>query len=372
MRPPLIAALLLLAGCRGGAPGPSVLHGIVEIQSVHVASRVAGRVVETPAAEGSLLEAGDPVAVLEAPELEARRAGAAARVAAETAALERARNGPRREEIDASRAALDSVRARLALLRAGSRPEEVRAAAADLAAAEAELARAVEDASRRRELFDAGAVTRDELDASLAARDRLEARRNASRARADLVGAGSRKEEIDEAAADVARREADLALLVAGTRPEEVAAAEARLEEARAGLAALDADLAERVVRSPGRAILEVLSVRPGDVLAANAPVARLLRAGDLWVKVFVPETSIGAVTLGGGAAVTVDSFPGRTFRGKVASIGSQAEYTPRNVQSADERRHQVFAVKVVVEDPEGVFKSGMAADVELDGAAPR
>ena len=112
--------------------------------------------------------------------------------------------------------------------------------------------------------------------------------------------------------------------------------------------------------------------MRPGDVLAANAPVARLQRAGDLWVKVFVPETEIGAVTLGQGASVTVDSFPGRRFAGKVSWIASQAEYTPRNVQTADERRHQVFAVKVVVEDPEGVFKSGMAADVVLDGGASR
>jgi multidrug resistance efflux pump len=112
--------------------------------------------------------------------------------------------------------------------------------------------------------------------------------------------------------------------------------------------------------------VLEVLSVRKGDVLSPGAPVARLHRASDLWVKVFVPETEIGRVAVGQSAEATVDSFPGRKFAGKVSWIAAQAEFTPRNVQSADERRHQVFAVKVVVADPEGVFKSGMAAEVVL------
>ncbi|MCK6481854.1 MAG: HlyD family efflux transporter periplasmic adaptor subunit, partial [Planctomycetes bacterium] len=287
------------------------------------------------------------------------------------AALDRARNGPRREEVDAARAALEEARARLALLRAGPRPEESRAAAAALSAAEAELARAEEDVVRKRELLAGAAVTRDELDAALAVRDRLLARRDEAKARADLVAAGARKEEIDEAAAAVSRREADLALLVAGTRAEEITAAEARLAAARAHHAAIEADLAERVVRAPEPALLEVLAVRPGDVLAAGAPVARLQRAGDLWVKVFLPETEMGRLAVGREVGVTVDSFPGRTFRGKVAWIGARAEYTPRNVQSPEERRHQVFAVKVVVEDPQGVFQSGMAASVAVDGAPP-
>jgi HlyD family secretion protein len=109
-----------------------------------------------------------------------------------------------------------------------------------------------------------------------------------------------------------------------------------------------------------------VLAVRKGDVLPPGAPVARLHRAGDLWIKVFVPETEMGKVAVGQSAEATVDSFPGKRFRGTVSWIAAQAEFTPRNVQSAEERRHQVFAVKVVVADPDGVFKSGMAAEVVL------
>jgi multidrug resistance efflux pump len=88
------------------------------------------------------------------------------------------------------------------------------------------------------------------------------------------------------------------------------------------------------------------------------------LRADDLWVKVFVPATELGRLKLGQGVEVGVDSHPGRLFAGEVIQIADVSEFTPRNVQSLDERRHQVFAVKVRVADPEGVFKSGMAAEV--------
>jgi multidrug efflux pump subunit AcrA (membrane-fusion protein) len=91
-----------------------------------------------------------------------------------------------------------------------------------------------------------------------------------------------------------------------------------------------------------------------------------VLRADDLWVKVYVPETELGKVRLHQEVEVTIDSYPGRTFAGTVVQVASASEFTPRNVQSADERRHQVFGIKVRVPDPQGVFKSGMAAEVIL------
>jgi multidrug resistance efflux pump len=368
-RLPALALAALLAGC-GGAAGPGTLHGVVEIQEVLVASKVGGRVAETPAAEGARLRAGDVVARFEAPESEARRAAAAARLAEARAVHERAVNGPRREERAAAAAAVEAARARLSLLEAGPRKEEIDAAKAELDAAEADLAFQEEDFSRNERLAADRTISRNELDASRSRRDRARGRRDAAKAAADMMVAGTRKEEIDAARAEVRRLEAEAALLEAGTRPEEVAAAAARVAEAEAALRAAEADLAEAVVRAPEDAILEVLAVRKGDVLAPGAPVARLLRAGDLWVKVFVPETELGRVTLGQKAEVTVDSFPDRRFAGTVTWIAAQAEFTPRNVQSADERRHQVFAVKVVVDDPGGVFHSGMAAEVTLAGAA--
>src|SRR5262249_61381527 len=94
----------------------------------------------------------------------------------------------------------------------------------------------------------------------------------------------------------------------------------------------------------------------------ANQIVVRVLRADDLWVKVYVPETDLGRVRLGQKVEVSVDGYPGRHFAGTVEQVAAESEFTPRNVQSADERRHQVFGVKVRVANPDGMFKSGMAA----------
>jgi multidrug resistance efflux pump len=112
--------------------------------------------------------------------------------------------------------------------------------------------------------------------------------------------------------------------------------------------------------------VVEVLAVRKGDLVPPNQPVLRVLRAEDLWVRVYVPETELGKVTLNQAAEVTIDAYPDRRFDGTVMQIASESEFTPRNVQSADERRHQVFGLKVRVADPRGVFKSGMAAEVTL------
>jgi multidrug resistance efflux pump len=159
---------------------------------------------------------------------------------------------------------------------------------------------------------------------------------------------------------------ARLALLFAGTREEDKALARAKLLEAKAQLAENEANLREAIVKSPSAAIVEVLSVRPGDLLPPNSTIARILSADDLWVKVFVPETELGKVKVGQKVVVLIDSFPGKQFPGTVDQIATQSEFTPRNVQSADERKHQVFAIKVKVENSASIFKSGMAADVIL------
>jgi multidrug resistance efflux pump len=117
---------------------------------------------------------------------------------------------------------------------------------------------------------------------------------------------------------------------------------------------------------APERVVVDVVSVRNGDLIPPNIPILRVLRAADLWVKVFVPETELGKIRLNEEATITVDAYPGMRFYGTVMHISTESEFTPRNVQSADERRHQVFGVKIRVADPQGVFKSGMAATATL------
>ncbi len=177
------------------------------------------------------------------------------------------------------------------------------------------------------------------------------------------------KQQYDEAAA----KEADLrqALLEArrGTVQEDIAAARADLERERQKLAYLDRQRQEMVVSAPSDGIIESMDLRPGDLVAANQAVATLLESSQIWVRVFVPETQMGLVHIGEDAAITVDTFPHRSFHGRVVEVRSQGEYTPRNLQTLDQRSDEVFGVKVEI-DPTPELKAGMAAIVHLDTAA--
>lgn len=152
-----------------------------------------------------------------------------------------------------------------------------------------------------------------------------------------------------------------------GNRPEDLAQAAADLKQEQAQLAYLERQRAELVVRSPVAGVVEVFDLRPGDLVGANQPVASLLERDQLWVRVYVPEPKLGLVRVGQKAAVRVDTFPDRAFPGKVVEIRHQAEYTPRNVQTLDQRSDQVFGVKVAIA-PTPELKAGMAAFVTIEG----
>jgi RND family efflux transporter MFP subunit len=145
-----------------------------------------------------------------------------------------------------------------------------------------------------------------------------------------------------------------------------VAAAKMRVAQARAQLADIDAQLAEMQVSAPADSILEVLSVKPGDILTPpfNQEVATLLLTGHLWVRVYVPESWLGLIKLGEHVRVRVDSFPGKDFDGVVEQINRQAEFTPRNVQTVADRIKQVFGVKIRLPTDDDRLRAGMAADV--------
>jgi multidrug resistance efflux pump len=310
----LIAAALALGFFWpfGRQTAPLRLLGVVEIQEVRLGSKIGGRVAEVLTREGDMASASDVLVRFDVPELEAQREQWQAQVLAAEADLEKARNGPR--------------------------PEEIRQAKGDLESAEADLKVAREDFNRSERLMRQGGSDKAENDAMRAARDRALGRVAAARARLDLLNAGTRYEEIE--------------------------AAQARLQENRGKLREIEANLKEAEVRAPERVLIEVLGVRKGDLVPPNQPILRVLRADDLWVKVYVPETELGRVSVGQATEVTIDSFPNRRFNGTVMQIGSESEFTPRNIQSIDERRHQVFGVKIRVADPENIFKSGMAAEV--------
>ena len=150
-----------------------------------------------------------------------------------------------------------------------------------------------------------------------------------------------------------------------GSRAEDIASARASLLREEGQLAYLLRQKGEAVVRAPAAGVIESMNLRPGDLFGANQPVAKLLEPSQLWVRVYVPEPQLGRVHVGQKAAITVDTFPKQAFPGKVVEIRTQGEYTPRNVQTLDQRMDQVFGVKVSI-DPAPELKPGMAAAVRL------
>ncbi len=229
------------------------------------------------------------------------------------------------------RAKRDQVAASLQEFEAGSRKEEIEAAQHDWEALQAELVQAQADAKRAEELFSEKAISAADYDQAVARARALEKNVAASKSRYDL--------------------------LLAGTRAE-------RLVFARAQLAEMDAQLREMRIVAPTNCVLEVLSVKVGDVLSANREVATVLLPQHLWVRVYVPEPWLGHIQLNEAVKVRVDSDPGKDFSGVVEQIARQAEFTPRNVQTVGERIKQVFGIKVRLDNREGKLRAGMAADV--------
>jgi len=372
---PLTAGVMLIAAAGSTAgvllhfrqrPTELRLPGTVETQEVRLSSRVGGRVDKVLVSESQLVEPGQTIVELEMPELDAQRGQLVAQKEAAEAVLARLEHGPRAEEKAAAKAAVDSAAARLDRMQHGYRAEEKEQARQELQALEADLQNALQDLNRERSLLGKGASTLQQYDAANARHAKLLAQVNAASAKAKMMESGYRLEEIEEAKAEVARLQANYELLLAGTRQEEIDEARAKVADYQAKIDEIDVKRKERIVVAPERAVVEVLMVRPGDIAGANQAVALVLRAADLWVKAYISEIDLGRIHLGQKVEVTCDTFPGKRFEGEITYIASSSEFTPRNVQTIDERRHQVFGFKVRVADSQGVFKSGMAADVWL------
>lgn len=228
-------------------------------------------------------------------------------------------------QVSQQSARVDEARANLVKAQRGPRSEEV-------ARARAEAENAERERRRQKSLLDQGIVGQQQYDAAAtAARMSLETLRENER----------------------------------GSRPEDIAAARAALAREEGQLAYLRRQKQESVVVSPADGVIESIDLRPGDLVAPNQPVARILEPSQVWVRVYVPEPLLGRVRVGQKAAVRVDTYPKREFGGRVVEIRTQAEYTPRNVQTLDQRMDQVFGVKVAI-DPAPELKPGMSAMVRI------
>jgi len=343
-----------------------VLSGTIEADEIHVGSRISGRIAAVLVKEGQEVKQGEPLIRFESYDLDAKRADASAAVAQAEANLEKALNGSRPEEIAEARAQAEAARAALEQARNGPRPQEIDAARADLKAADADLEVATATLARIEQLTRSGVASRQDYDNAKAGFDSARARRDAAQQKLDLLLAGTRREEIERAERQYQQAVANRQLVERGPRKEDIAAARAQLERARAALQQIETQAAELEVKSPAVAFVEVMQVRPGDLINPGASVATLVEVDRLWVRVYVPEPELGHVQLGKEVSVEVDTFPDEGFRGRIEQIASRGEFTPRNVQTREGRNHQVFAVRVRLDNSSRRLRAGMAADVTV------
>lgn len=306
-----VLAAVAFPSC-GGRADRSVIHasGHIEATEVRLAAKVGGKLVELPLHEGDAVLLGQLVARLDTTDAEHELA----RLQAELAAAD----------------------AQLRLLLAGSREEDIRQASAQLDAATAELAAAERDLARLTGLADRGA-------AAVKLRDDAATR-------------------ADIARRSVAALRANLDRLRAGPRPQEIDAARARRLAVEASITAVAQRIADATVYAPRDGVITSRVAEPGEVLPPGAPLEVLTDLARPWLTVWVDEPSLAHLHVGASAEVAVDGRAGR-FPATVSFISPVAEFTPRNVQTPDERAKLVFRVKLAIENPNGVFKPGMPAD---------
>lgn len=316
---PLVLVVVVVLLARGGGNGQVLeASGTVEATEADLGFQVPGRIERIAVEEGAQVAAGTELAWLDRQELEAQRRAVEAQASA--------------------------ARARLRELQRGFRAEEIAQGSATLAAAEQRLRDAERDLERARRLYDGGAISEQRLD--------------------------NAKTTLAVSEAEYLRAREGLQILETGPREEQVAAQRSVLAQAEAVVAQIEAALAHAVIAAPFDGTVTVRHREPGEVVPAGSPVLTLMNPSDRWVRIYVREDQVGRLTIGGAATISADAYPDRTYAGRVVFISSEAEFTPRNVQTTAERVKLVYRVKVrVVDDPSLDLKPGLPADVRLDPA---
>jgi HlyD family secretion protein len=303
-------AIVLAAACdTRGAGGRIVASGHVEAIDVRILTKVRGRLLERPVDEGDAVTVGQRLAVVDTVDAELSLREAVAQ----------------RDQADAH----------LRLLIAGSRREDIAGLAATVESVSADLNGAEKELKRQETLVSEGVTTVKTRDDALARRDALKGQLETARQALDRAKAGNRVQEIE--------------------------AARAAREVMEARIAQLKQQIADATILSPVAGLVTEKIAEPGELLAAGAPVVVVTDLAKTWLTVYVAEPDLGKIKLGGPAEVVTDG--GEKRSGKVIFIASQAEFTPKNVQTRDERVKLVYRVKVGLENADGLFKPGMPAE---------
>lgn len=373
----IIVGLLIWRWLNSTAGKVIALSGNIELTQVDVSFKIPGKLVLRTVDEGQNVAPGMVVARLDQEQLLRQREqiqavldGANWRLQQTKAAIEYGRASVE-EQINQRQAELSAAQASLRDFEAGSRPQEIESGRAARQRAQSELAKAESDWQRAQTLYKSQDISTAEYDAMRTRYDAAAAALKQASQQLELLVEGPRKETIAAARAQVERASAALKLAEAGRldlkRLElEQQSRLAEINQAQANLAIVNTQVQDTVATSPIPGVVLVKAAEPGEVLAAGTTVVSL---GDLdhpWLRAYINETDLGRIKLGNKVKVTTDSHPGKIYWGKVSFIASEAEFTPKQIQTSEERIKLVYRIKIDLPNPDHELKSNMPADAEI------
>ncbi|MFY9728736.1 MAG: efflux RND transporter periplasmic adaptor subunit [Bryobacteraceae bacterium] len=357
--------------------GRILVSGNIELTEVNIGFKTAGRLIERTVDEGDLVKKGQLIARLDSAELTAQRDSLIAGLASARSQLAQAETSAAWEratlaaDLEQRRGDLAAAEAHLAELKNGSRPQEIQEAKAAVDASQSEFDRAKKDWDRAQTLFKDDDISASQYDEFRNHWESADAVLKQAKERAALVFAGPRVEQVDGAAAQVERSRGALKMAEANSlelkrREQELATRRAEIERSTANLAQVNAQLADTLAVSPVDGVVLVKSADVGEVLAAGATVVTVGDIEHPWLRAYINETDLGKVKLGSKVRITTDSYPGKVYDGRVGFISSEAEFTPKQIQTEEERVKLVYRIKIDVDNPRQELKSNMPADAEI------
>ena len=353
------------------------VSGNLELTLVDLSFKMAGRMTELTVKEGDWVKKGQVIARLDPIQLESQRTRDVAAVSNAQSAYQQMETSIQYQEatlesdIAAKRAAMAEAQAKLEALLAGSRPQEIQQAEAAVADAKSQLDWAKSEWDRYQTLYKNEDVSTQQYDQARQRFNSASAVLQQAEQKASLVKEGPRKEDIAAARAQVAQSQAALATAEANRielrrKQQELVGRKAQIEQARGQAGITDAQLTDTVIYAPIDGVVLVKSAEAGEVLAAGTTVVTI---GDLehpWLRAYVGETELGHVKLGQKVNLTTDSYPGKTYPGVVSFIASEAEFTPKQIQTKEERVKLVYRIKVDVDNSSHELKNNMPVDAEI------
>lgn len=371
------AAMLAYRSMHPDVSGRIVVSGNIELTQVDIAFKTAGRLLERTVNEGDVVQKGMVIARLDREQLLRQRDTAQAALGTAQATMAESQSALKwqRETMQADlqlkNADLSAAQSQLLQLKNGARPQEIQEVNAAVAAAQTQYDQTKKDWDRAQTLYKNEDISTSNYDQVRTRFDAAKANLDQIKQHAALIQAGPRSETIESASAQVERARAGVRMGEANAietqrREQDIMARQSDIQRAKAQIALIDSQLADTIAISPISGVVLVKAADPGEILA---PGTSVITVGDIehpWLRAYIREQDLGRVKLGAKARVSTDSYPGKTYDGRVSFISSEAEFTPKQIQTSEERVKLVYRIKIDIDNQRHELKSNMPADAEI------